>query len=76
MDGPALAAASLAASNEANAAGAKPKTYTFKLSCGVTYVMSNASNELFVEMYNGTGRVCACTSSCAGRRGGAAALAG
>ena len=77
MDGPALAAAVLAASNEANdaAPGAKPKAYTFKLSCGVTYVMNNASNKLFVEMYNVTGTVCACTSSCAGRRRGAGACA-
>ena len=54
----ALFKAVLAASNEANAAaatGAKPKTYKIKLSCGVTYAMSNGTSDLYVEMFNSTG---------------------
>ena len=51
MDGLALFNAVLAASNEAIAAapGAKPKTYTIKLACGVTYDMSTNTTELYVD---------------------------
>jgi hypothetical protein len=60
-DGPALYRAVLAASEEAKAAaasGAKPKTYTIKLSCGAKYVMeTNNGTGLVTEMFNGTGQV-------------------
>ena len=52
-DGVALANAVQAASNEANAAapGAKPKKYTIKLSCNITY---GVPSDLSVGMHNGT----------------------
>ena len=56
---------------EANAAapGAKPKTYTIKLACGIKYEMMNNTKELYAAMDTGAGQVDGCMSSHAGLGG-------